>query len=382
MNRTPALALVALLAFTGCTAPTPEATTPPISEPSAPAVTPTADPIVVTEPEPLLDASCSEITPGAVYSHLSTTALEEADPRELVEGEYAYGIPYGYPLAQLQSTQCLWRNDEPKYNKNGAANEYTSLSFTALPNGEDAWAEYKNVYGTTKGFVGASCNGAEQPNARCRYDGLLENGTWLEVTFEGMKNFGSDAKNLAKFKEVVAQASSVLESASTGVAWAAPADTRQIATGCPSVITPEDVATAVGGKATDVKFNSDGIGGTSISNEARRLLGANECRWFTKLAPSEYGTPYRVLAGGEWAWLSARESTAQFLAAEELPLDGLAEGDSAWIRDDGYILTADLIVGRNWIAIDTYNDSFASKTKSKAALSKLAQLALDRVYGN
>jgi len=38
-------------------------------------------------------------------------------------------------------------------------------------------------------------------------------------------------------------------------------------------------------------------------------------------------------------------------------------------------------VGRNWIAIDTYNDSFASKSESKEALVKLAQLALNRVYG-
>ena len=382
MYRATAVALALLLALAGCSTPEPEATTPPVAEPvETPRPTATAEPVLITAPEPLLDVTCGEIAPDDTFSALSTTALKAADPRELADGEYAYGIPDWYPFAQLQSTQCQWHNDKPRYNENGAANDYSSLTLTALPNGHDAWAEYKDVYGTTEGFVGVSCNGADRPNARCRYDGLLENGTWVNVTFEGMKNFGSNAKNVAKFKELLAQVSSTLESASAGAVWAAPSDTLEIATGCPSVVTAEDVATAVGGKATNVIFNNDGIGGTGISREARRLIGAEECRWFTTFAPSEYGLPYRVLAGGEWAWRSARESTEQFTTAVELPLDGLAEGDSAWIRNDGYILTADLIVGRNWIAIDTYNDSFASKSESKEALVKLAQLALNRVYG-
>jgi hypothetical protein len=382
MNRASVfpLILVALLAGCAPTPPAPAPTSSPAAEAPSATPSPTVEPVVLTEPQPLLDISCDEIAPGETFASLTADPLKAAGREAFVAGEFAYGIPFSYTLQQLQSSECLWQNEAPKYDENGSSDEYVSLRVTALPNGAEAWGVYKKLYGTTKGFVGTSCNGADRPTAYCHSNGLLANGTWLEVTFDGMKHVGSDSKNVAKFSKLVAHISSALESAGTTQPWRAPDETYEIETSCPSLLTADDVASAVGGKASDVTFNDDRIGGTSLVFEAERLLHSEACRWFTESAPSEYGTPYRILRGGEWAWLSARETTEQFIEAENIALDGLIEGDSAWLRKDGSVLTADIIVGHNWIAIDVYEESFASRAQAKAALLKLAQSSLDQTY--
>ena len=368
------MVLVALLA--GC-APTPEV---PVAEPTvaAPSATPTVEP--VADPRPLFDIACDEILPASAYTPLSTTPLAASDVFELTADGVYYGIPQVYSIAQLQGTQCVWVNDEPESDENGHSDLYTRLSIDILPNAADAWHTYEEMYATSPEFTTASCNGADGVNARCWWSGLLDDTTWAEITYDGMKNFGSDSKNVAQFKPLIPLVRAAIEGSSATAEWTAPADTTPIADGCPSVLTAEAIASTVGGKASDVHFFDDYIGGTSLVFEAERMVGSNPCRWNTPTTEAEYGLPFQILRGGEWAWEAARGTLFE---AQQVDLDGLVEGDSAWLRVEEQLTTMHLIIGGNWIAIEVYPEALEKVEISETdLLTELAEKVAAEVYAS
>jgi hypothetical protein len=380
MNRAWAAPLVFVVLLAGC-APTPPAPTV-TSTPTAASPSPTPTVELAADPEPLFDVACDELVSDALYSTLSTTALTPHDVFETEAGSFAYGIPYEWSLAQLQATQCEWRNDEAPSDENGSREEFTSLSVIALPNAREAWDIYASLYDDSPEFTTTHCNGADEINARCAWTGLIDDTTWGEITFEGMKNFGSDKKNVARFTPLIAAVRTAIEGASRGESWTVPSDTLVIEKGCPSVLDAEAIVAAVGGKKSGVTFYDGYIGGTSLQFEAERLLASDPCRWLTSRVPAEYGTPYQVLRGGQWAWEKAREYDNEIASAEALGIDGLADGDSAWIRSSGSITTVDLLIGGNWITIDVSDESLEKNSlDANDVLSSLAQSVVAKLRG-
>ena len=375
MNR-PALAAVAalLLVLTACAAPEPTPTKPPVAEPSA---TPT--PIALEVPQPLLLAECDDLVSVDTYAALSTTALSAADPARSSLNEYSFGINPEFTLQQLQATQCLWQNDAPREDEYGSSNAYSSLTIVALPDADAAWESYTQLYELSAPEP-VSCNGADSENARCWWTGMLANSVWVDLVFTGMKNAGSDAANVAAFSPLVTEVVKNLGAADRGKLWTKPTGETTISRGCPSVLSADAIASALGAAPKDVHFYRGPIGGTALVFEAEIIAGSDPCRWSTPRTEAEYGLPVQVLEGGAWAWDAARAIDPTARDASEVALAGLLDGESAWLRTGSKIPSIDVIVDGSWISVALYPETVASlKVDADATLTKLAQGILDEL---
>ena len=353
-----AAALVAMLLLAACTpTPAPEATTPPDSQPSTTA-TPTPEPTVeaLVAPEPLIEIACDDLIRSSTYTNLTKDPLEAVSViDDTFEREYQHLIETSYKLQQAQATQCRWTNGSPQLQSNGNISDaYSSLSVVVLPNAKTAWANYAEIYGEESR---TNCGTPDEPSTFCSWDGLVDDDTWASITLDGMKNFGSKTVNKRNFQPVIDDVKAGVSAAPRGDAWTQPVDTTTISTKCPNVLTGAMIADTLGGKASSVKFGNSFIGGTGIQFEAERMIDANPCRWWTPKTVAEYGTPYEILRGGEWAWELARAGDNNVATAKPLPLDNLAEGDTAWIRTEGEYSNVDLILGGNWISMVVYPET-------------------------
>ena len=350
--------LVATLLLAGCTpTPAPETTTPPVAEPSstaAPTPEPTIEPLVT--PEPLFEIACDDLVAPATYASLTRVPLEAASViNDAFEREYQHLIETSYKLQQAQATQCRWTNGLPQQESNGnISNTYSSLGVVVLPNAKKAWANYAEIYGEESKI---NCGTPDEPSTFCSWDGLVDDDTWASINFSGMKNFGSKTVNKRNFQPIIDAVKAGISSAPRGDTWTQPAETTTISAKCPNVLTAAMIADTLGDKKASVKFGDSYIGGTGIQFEAERIIDANPCRWWTPQTVAEYGTPYEILRGGEWAWEAARAGDNNVATAKTLPLDNLPDGDTAWIRTEGEFSNVDLILGGNWISIVVYPET-------------------------
>jgi len=369
------LLLASVLVITTACAQIP-AEAPTHSPPTLTSPSPTAEAASVVAPDPLIDRECDELVDPQAVSALSTTHLTSFGSEYRAIGSSRYGIPQEYSLRHLQGTVCTWHNSVPT-DVDGGSEGATSLTVYLLPDATPVWSRYVEVYGDSA-VEPVSCNGTEEVNARCWWTGMTADSTWVEVTYVGMKNFGTEAANIEQFSTIVDSVVASATGAPRREAWQPPDTSSPIPAGCPSVLTADAIAIAVGVPAADVDFWSGPIGGTSLLFEVENLVASDECRWLTSKTVSEYGDNYAVLRGGEWAWDDARESDPEIGAAQPLSLTGLAEGDSAWIshRPATYI---DLIIDGDWISMFMWDDDLASHGVGPEAMVSMAQSVADAV---
>lgn len=358
-----------LLVTTGCAQDQPE---PPAT--SRPTVAPTVAPPTIDAPTPLIDLACEDIIGTPALAALSTTPLTSFGSAYRIPGSARYGIPQEYLLRHLQGTICNWNNGVAG-DIDGASNAFTSVTIYLLPNATPAWDNYVRLYGDYA-LEPPACNGADQVNARCWWTGMTADATWVDVTFDGMKNSGTDAANVEQFTPLLDAIIAAATDAPRGEIWPVPASGTVVPLGCPSVVSAEAIGTAVGASPADVKFNAGPIGGTSILFEVETLLGADDCRWNTSQTVSEYGNPYSILRGGQWAWEESRENDQDISAAQPLDLTGLGSGDSAWIshRSGTFV---DLILHGDWITISVFENDLAVYGVGDEAVISLAQSVVD-----
>ncbi|TBN57407.1 hypothetical protein EYE40_08365 [Glaciihabitans arcticus] len=364
--------VISTLALVGCAKEPVDVAAPPTVTPS-----PVATPVALEAPEPILESTCDDLVPAASYGPLSTTPLKATDPFSFEVDEYSSGIPRQYALGHLQATQCLWINDAPRYDENGSAEGFTSLWVTVLPDAAAAWAHYAKLYELDEAEP-VDCNGSSGEDANCWWTGLVGDSLWLDIQFSGMKYFGGDSANRQQAQTLVDTVTANVIASTQRSAWTPPQTSLVIDPGCPSVLSAETIAGVVGGEPSAVGFHRGPIGGTALAFEAETQVGSDPCRWFTPTTQTEYGLPVQVLEGGEWAWAAAHTTDRGIRDATALELDGLAEGDSAWLRASDKIPTVDVILDGNWISLSLYPETVDTlDLDAGTSLTSLAQGIVD-----
>ena len=326
MNRI-ALFVVAVsaLILTGCAAPEP--VVPPASAPSS---TPTAaDPIVA--PQPRVDATCDELLPTGTLSNLTLSA-PIAGPQYLSES-----VP-SFVQRQQQWTSCSWQTE----STDSALQSLVSL--TIRP----------NEGGALNDEVAATCVGNDRTD--CRWQEELSDGHMVYLYVDGATHEDSVAGTTEQFADLASQVKAAIEAAPRNPVWSMPAGTLATPATCADLLPQQAIADALGGTAGDVAYTD--------LDEFVNLDGYLHCEFSSSFTES-FGAQLTALEGGEWAWVEQRDGAD----VDQLEIDSLDEGDSAWIADESLYL----IVGHTGVTVTVPEEDFGSAPDRKdVALASIA----------
>jgi hypothetical protein len=309
-------------------------------------------------PQPRFGLLCPDLSSEEDASAALTEGVTAHNPAQTSLGAYAQ-IPEAYPVRALGGLACEWSNGIPMSDKRGTVPEYVGLEYFVLPEAQAQWDQYVGTYQVV-----------DDEQVYCTVDApiyctinTLVNGYWVEGVLSGLAVDPSlpDADIQSAAREVFAPAVDAVSSAvAPGALWVAPEETVPLPGSCDEMVTPTEVATALG-LEQEVRSTTGG-GGWSLSSAAFDTAAELPCSWILNGSDAGLGT-LTWLPGGRWAAEEAMTVATHPSTPEPVELVGMAEPDSADIRcsDSDTACTIDMIVGGNWIQV-TVDTSGTSQT--------------------
>ena len=317
------------------------------AEPGDDAGSTTPDEAVVTVPFPVLDLDCADLVTD---DDLAAFLAEEAAPAEYQTAllRVVGGIPEEYPLAQVGATSCYWKSPTADFTF-GGPDGYPDVRVLVRPDAEEAYTAFLERYYTETIPDPVICLDFARS---CSFEGLVGS-DWVTLLVEGIAP-DLIATAPAAATDLVERLSAAVEEADRREPWTVPADALVVPSDCEAIASVADLTAATGVTAPtgplDVtpgpgRADVDGVDPLVRCWLIADLLGGDL---------SERVVTLRGLTGGAWAWADAATHAREGEERERVEIDGLAEGDEAWLHcDDDYpTCQLALVLGGSWIEID------------------------------
>lgn len=331
-----ALALSACAGLPSAPAETTDAAPPP-TETATPAPTPVPGSVA---PESRYDLDCDDLVPADLVSALMGGAVGPADPLATAASA-GPSIPRMTSVVAIGGLACEWSNGEPDNSQFGTNPAYVGLLVTVVPMPDAGWS------------------------SRAAKHGMPQPGEWCEASFCSMTRATADAWIAAESRlgeEVAADsaaAAAVADAAAAAIEAASPsaAPTQPdsaIPTECEALVPTTAVESLTG---TSGLVATTSAGGWSEWAEAMSIAGNGWCRWTTP-DTEESVAAVSWIRGGRWAADRLDEAGALVPAGSDPALD-LTAPDRALLRCTEYTCTVDLVVGADWLQVQSDDEGQA-----------------------
>ena len=302
--------------------------------------------------------------------------MEQLPPltAETVIADLPVARPHEFATAHAGGLFCSSSNGEAFRAGDTLNPELVSLSVRLVPDADAEFGEYLAMYGFD-GEVAGSC--VDGDSRSCSL-GALADRVWVAVDAYGidpalLEGAGGMPPQMREIVDGVR--SLVLEAGIAEGTWAAPEDTVALPPECSAFFGPERVQADFGvEEAVYLDLYEDYA---SAERAARLAAPASSCPWHTDLL--DIFGEHSVLSGGQWAF-DQLDRDGEFSEYDELPLDGLMDGDravtSCAVVEDACVAQA--AVGRNWVYFAVWlSPNGLDESAAQEKLSGFVQTAVD-----
>lgn len=359
------LALGAGLAGCAPSAPKADPTAAP-SAPTAPSVTPTPTPAPPSAPTVRFDVPCDSLLPTATLGSLFSDELTVQTPSQIAASTQS-GISFVTLVHSVGGEYCNWSNGKQVVNDQGYAADGQLATIEIYPDAAYRWKAEASYYGlktTTQQYCSADPTSCY---LNALVDGFVVHATLNHLKIKAPKPGQSGLSAVpAGVKKVFDSIRSQLSSAGDlAPAWTPPADTKPAPATCAGYLDPAKAGKAIGTKA---KVGFHGLDGGIPFAADVPIFG---CGFGPNSVEAVYGG-INWLAAGAWAQADAL-ATGTTVATTPLAIDGLADGDQAFIGEDtDKSVVVDLVLGGNWVELRFYalDAALPKPTVSRTAYAK------------